>query len=176
MTAGLARAAGALAAAALLFGCATPTPQPPAADLLSGRLSVQVAANGRHAARSVSAAFELRGTAEHGELDLSGPLGQTVARARWSPGRAALLTSDGERSFADLESLAEEALGERLPLGAVVDWLHGRPWPGAPSRPATQGFEQLGWSVSLARAAEGLIVAERSAPPAVTLRARLDGR
>jgi outer membrane lipoprotein LolB len=170
------RAAAALMPLALLVGCATPPAQPPASDQLGGRLSVQVAAHANQPSRSVTASFELRGSAEQGELDLSGPLGQTVARARWSPGRAQLLTSDGERSFPDLESLAQEALGERLPLGALVDWLHARPWPGAPSQPAQAGFEQLGWRVDLARAPEGLIVATRAAPPAVTLRARLDGR
>jgi outer membrane lipoprotein LolB len=143
---------------------------------LAGRLSVQVAPHGGQPARSVSASFELRGTAEQGELDLSGPLGQTVARARWAPGRAQLLTSDGERSFPDLESLAGEALGERLPLGALVDWLRGRPWRGAPSRSTADGFEQLNWRVDLARAAEGAIVATRSEPPAVTVRARVDAR
>lgn len=168
--------AGALALSALLAACATPQ-VPGAPDMLGGRLSVQVAAHEGQAARNVSAAFELRGGAERGELDLTTPLGQTVAKARWSPGRAELLTGDGEsRSFPDLESLAHEALGEALPLAALVEWLHGRPWSGAPSRRSAAGFEQLGWSVNLERHVEGWIVATRGAAPPVIVRARLDGR
>jgi outer membrane lipoprotein LolB len=137
---------------------------------------VQVGAHAGQAPRSMTASFELRGSADRGELDLTSPLGQTVAKARWAPGTAQLMTSDGERSFADLESLAREALGVALPLAALGDWLHGRPWQGAPSVPAAGGFEQLGWVVNLERAAAGWIVASRSAAPPVTVRARLDDR
>ena len=50
-----------------------------------------------------------------------------------------------------------------------------RPWPGAPSRPATDehGFEQLGWSVSLAGFNEDLLSARRDSRPPVTLRVKL---
>jgi outer membrane lipoprotein LolB len=69
-------------------------------------------------------------------------------------------------------------LGETLPLAALFDWLRGRPWPGAPSRPvaAPPGFEQLGWRVDLARFAEGQVDARRDRAPAVNVRARLDMR
>jgi outer membrane lipoprotein LolB len=135
---------------------------------------VRVDAHEGQPARNLSAAFELRGDAEHGELDLVSPLGNTLARARWAPGRAQLLTSDGATAYPDLEALARETLGEALPLGALFDWLRGRPWPGAPSGATATGFEQLGWSVDLQRRAEGWIVARRDAPPAVTVRARMD--
>jgi outer membrane lipoprotein LolB len=170
------RWAGVLALSALLAACATPRAPGPGHETLGGRLSVQVAAHAGQAPRSMSANFELRGNAERGELDLSSPLGQTVAKARWAPSRAQLLTGDGERSFPDLQSLAQEALGEPLPLGALVEWLHGRPWSGAPSVQSASGFEQLGWLVNLERAAEGWIVATRSAAPPVTVRARIDDR
>jgi outer membrane lipoprotein LolB len=168
--------AAALALSALLAACATPRAPGPADESLAGRLSVQVAPHGGQGPRSMSATFELRGNAERGELDLSSPLGQTVAKARWAPSRAELLTSDGQRSFPDLQSLAQEALGEPLPLAALVEWLHGRPWRGAPSVRSASGFEQLGWLVDLERAAQGWIVATRSAAPPVTVRARIDDR
>ena len=57
---------------------------------------------------------------------------------------------------------------------SFLDWLRGRPWPGAPSEPTGAGFEQLGWRVDLQRAAEGTIVAARVAPPAVVVRAHMD--
>jgi len=163
---------GALAPLLLLAGCASLAP--PAAPVITGRLSVQVAEHAGQPARGLNAAFDLRGTDEAGELRLSSVLGPQVAAARWSAGKASLSTAEGERRFSDLDALAREALGESLPLRALPDWLQGRPWPGAPSVALADGFEQLGWTLSLARWAEGFLTATRSAAPTVTLRARLD--
>ena len=169
------RAAAVLAAAALLGGCAT---RGPAADeetaWAAGRLSVRVEATADRAAQSLGAAFELRGSGERGELRLNSPLGTQMAAARWAPGLARLTTADGATEFASLDDLSRRTLGEVLPLVALPDWLAGRPWPGAPHRPEAAGFEQLGWQVSLARRAEGWVEARREAPPAVTVRVRLD--
>lgn len=158
-----------------LAGCAA-LPAPPGApdDLLSGKLSVQVEPHGGAAARSVSAAFDLRGGAERGELQLTSPLGTVMAQARWAPGDVELKTAEGEKHFSNLPALADEMLGEPLPLGALFDWLRGKPWSGADSRPlGTPGFEQLGWSVSLDAFDDGWVVARRASPPAVTVRARI---
>ena len=168
--------AAALAAAGLLAACATSAPPPGMEDTLSGRLSVQVAPHDGAPARSVSASFDLRGGADRGELQLTSPLGTVMAQARWSPAEVVLKNSEGEKRFRDLPALADDVLGEPLPLAALFDWLRGRPWRGAPSRslaaPAS-GFEQLGWTVALERWNEGWVVARRSAPPAVTVRAKL---
>lgn len=167
--------AGALAvsiAAALMVGCASlPPPGPGEPQALSGRLSVQVAGD---AARSFNAAFELIGSPERGSLALSTPLGTQVAQADWSAEAVRLRSREGERIYPDLDSLSQAALGERVPLAALFDWLRGRAWPGAASVANTQGFAQLGWNVDLSRYGEGWVVAERAAPPAVTVRARLD--
>lgn len=164
-------AAAALLAAGLLAGCAGLGVRPPGVDLLSGRLSVRVEGQPE---RAFNAAFELQGDAEAGALALTTPIGTQVARAEWSRQQVQLHTREGSRSYADLESLSVDAIGERLPLAALFDWLRGRPWPGAPSQSASQGFEQLGWHVDLARQGEGLVVAERAAAPVVTVRAKLD--
>ena len=137
-------------------------------------MSVRIEASGDNAARSVGSAFELRGGAERGELRLNSPLGTQLAAARWAPGEAVLSTSEGARRFDNLDDLSRAALGEALPLGALPDWLAGRPWAGAEHRVLDDGFEQLGWRVVLARRAEGWIVASRAAPPAVTVRVKLD--
>jgi len=145
--------------------------------VLAGRLSVRVDASPTTDARALSAAFELRGSAREGALDLNTPLGTTIARARWAPSGVVLMTSDGEQRFADLDGLSRESLGEAVPLAALFDWLRGRPWSGAASTPAappTTGFSQLGWTVDLARFDEGWIAATRARAPAVNLRARLD--
>ena len=169
-----------LAAALLVGGCATvPGPQtttPPAS--LAGRMTVHVDATPTAQARNVTATFDLQGSPEQGKLDLATPLGTVLAQARWSPGRVALVTPQGETRFASLDDLTREVLGESLPVAALFDWLRGRPWPGAPSTPASAasgpGFEQLGWAVSLARFDEGLIAAQRAQAPLVTVRAKLD--
>lgn len=168
-------------AAAWLAGCATPryeTAAPTGGETLSGRLSVRVDGENGAGPRAVSAAFELQGDAKAGRLNLSTPLGSMMAQARWAPGSVVLVTPKGETRFDDLDALTKEIVGESLPVAALFDWLHGRPWPGAPSKatvaPAEPGFEQLGWAVSLAHFDDATIAARRDSPPAVTVRAKLD--
>jgi outer membrane lipoprotein LolB len=162
-----------LAIPLLLAACAS---VPPPQDQLSGRLSVKVDATAKQPSRSLSASFDLRGDARRGELSLTTPLGTTLARAHWQPGDARLSTSRGESRHGDLTALAEATFGERIPLGALFDWLRGRPWGQAASQPlgTQRGFEQLGWIVDLARYDEGWVVASRATAPAVTLRAKID--
>jgi outer membrane lipoprotein LolB len=171
-----------------LLACATPMPQVDAnsADMLSGRLSVVVSgpqaspsAEGQPTAtQSLSAAFELRGSAQAGSLDLISPLGSIMARAVWSPAGAHLQSNRGSQRYDDIASLTRDMLGESLPVEALFDWLRGRPWAGAPSSknvaPLPEGFSQMGWRVDLSRFAQAVIVAERERAPKVLLRARLD--
>ena len=173
----LARRALPFFVALALGACATPQRPPTVAgtpEPLSGRLLVRI--DGQPP-RSVSATFELTGTPAEGALVLSGPLGATAAKAQWARGEATLKSGEKESRYPDLESLAEEALGERIPIAALFDWLRGRPWGGAASAPRADGapgFQQLGWRINLARAAEGWVEAERATPPAVLVRAKLD--
>ena len=163
-------AAGAIALA-LLSACATvPRPAPD----LAGRLAVRVEAFEGAPARSFSAQFELRGDARAGELQLTTPLVSTAALARWRPGMAELITPEGARGFADLDALARQLLGEDLPLAALIAWLRGRPWAGAPSAAFEGGFEQLGWRIDLSRFAEGWVIAGRERQPALSVRAKLE--
>ena len=126
-------------------------------DRSSGRLSVRVDAE---PVRAVTAAFELQGDAHQGVMVLTSPLGATMAEARWSPAATVLTVPGAQSRYADLDDLAAQALGERLPMAALFDWLRGRPWAGAVARPlanAAPGFEQLGWQVRLERFDEGLV-------------------
>ena len=166
----IATLAGALVLS-LLVGCAT-TPRP--APEVAGRLAVRVEAFEGTPARNVNTQFELRGDARAGELQLTTPLGSTAAQARWRPGLAELITPEGTRSFPDLDALAQDLLGEPLPLAALIEWLRGRPWPGAPSQSRDGGFEQLGWRIDLSRFAEGWVLAGRDRAPVLAVRARLD--
>ncbi|MCU0928045.1 MAG: outer membrane lipoprotein LolB [Burkholderiaceae bacterium] len=162
------------ALAAVLAGCATGVPSPGAADLIAGRLALQVDAYGQQPARSLGALFELRGDAAQGAFGLYTPLGTTLAQARWRPGDVELVTADGTYRFDTLDAMTQRMLGEPLPLAALFDWLRARPWPGAASAANAVGFEQLGWSVDLSRHVDGAVLLRRPQPPAVTLRVQLD--
>lgn len=172
--------AGALALSISLAGCASlrPSDEPALADLLAGRMSVQVAATDTSEAHSLSAAFELSGTPERGRLDLNSPIGSTVARARWQADSVVLDTPQGQTRHTTLADMTRTVVGEELPVPALFDWLRGRPWPGAESTsaiaPEPAGFRQLGWTVDLSRFDEARISARRAAPPAVTVQVKLD--
>lgn len=164
----------AAAAALALVACATPPPRPPTNPWTTGRLSLRVEASADKPSQGMSAAFELRGNGDAGELRLLSPLGTRLATATWGAGRATLQTGDGEKSFNSLDELALRALGEPLPLAALPDWLAGRPWPRQPFRAVAEGFEQLGWQVNTQQHTEGRVAARRESPPAVQLQVRLD--
>jgi outer membrane lipoprotein LolB len=141
---------------------------------LSGRLGLQIGAYGSAPARQWSAGFELRGSPEAGELDLTSPLGTVVAQARWRPGAAELIQGSERRGFESLGSLALELLGEPVPLEALFDWLRGRPWPQQPHEATGNGFSQAGWAVDVSALSTGGLTARRAQEPTITLRARLD--
>ncbi len=170
------RGGATLLAALALAGCAALPP--PETGAIAGRLVLQVEAHQHRPAQSLSAGFDLRGNAEHGELRLSTPLGTTLAAAYWGPDEARWVTPQGERRFDDLDALSHDAFGESLPLRALPDWLHGRPWAGAaePAQPLQPGpgFVQLGWTIDLARFDAGQLLAWRAGPPGVRLRVVLD--
>lgn len=172
-----ARAAAGLLVALALGGCAS-LPAPDAAfDLAaSGRLAVRVDAP--EGVRASTAQFELLGRPQRGELRLASPLGTVLAVARWQPGQAWVQSQGERRDYASLDDLTRDLMGEALPVEALFDWLQARPWPGAANQPRADGpgFVQLGWTVALEGAADGLIVARRSEPTPVTVRAKVDAR
>jgi outer membrane lipoprotein LolB len=120
----------------------------------------------------------LTGNAQRGRLDLSTPIGVTMARASWQPGAVSVETPQGKSQHASLADMSRQVLGEELPVAAMFDWLRGRPWLGAGSFAALPdepvGFHQLGWAVDLSRFDQSRIAARRSEPPAVVVLVRLD--
>lgn len=136
---------------ALLAGCATQrTAATPGVQSWAGRLALNV-----QGASPFSAAFELKGAPEAGELTLFTPLGGTAGVLAWAPGSATLRTGEGTRQFASLDALAQEVTGTPLPIPALFDWLQGR----ATAVP--------GWQVDVSRLAEGRVNAQRNEPPPV---------
>jgi outer membrane lipoprotein LolB len=154
-------------------GCST-APPPARGDALTGRLVLQISPSTNTPAQQWSAGFELRGSAQAGELELTSPLGTTVVQARWHPGQVELLQGGERRGFADLGELSRQLLGENVPLEALFDWLRGRPWPAASHERTAQGFVQQGWAVDLSGLGEGRITARRDQAPTILLRARLE--
>lgn len=143
------------AALALLAGCAQVPRAPDSArqadESHSGRLALSV---DDRPGQSFSAAFELRGRPEAGELTLLDPLGSTIALLRWQPGRA-VLRRPGEppQGYASIEAMLEQATGAALPVAALFDWLAGTATP------------VPGWEPDLSQLAQGRLRARRTEPP-----------
>jgi outer membrane lipoprotein LolB len=137
----------------LLAGCAQPplasAPQETDAPVWRGRLALRVDSE---PPQSFFAAFELRGQAHAGELQLFSPLGSTLARLQWSPGSARLHNNGETRQFDSLDALATQATGAAIPLAALFAWLAGQP------------VRSEGWEADLTQLNEGRLLARRSTP------------
>lgn len=156
---GIVRQTAAWLLLALSAGCASVAPRPePAAGLVgaqatahwSGRLSLQIESDPPQA---FHAGFELRGSAQAGELSLLSPLGTILATARWQPGGAELLRPDSSQAYPDLASLSADLTGTAVPVAALFDWLRG------------EATVADGWSVDLSDAGAGRLRAQRHQPP-----------
>jgi outer membrane lipoprotein LolB len=146
---GAAKQAARLAILLVLAACAQlQTATEPAEFSLSGRL----------AARSGDEAFsgnvQWRHSAASDEVLITTPLGQGVARILRKRDAVVLTTAESkEYRAADVESLTEEALGFRLPLAGLADWVRGRPSGGAPFQlrrgedGRIRSLEQNGWKI-----------------------------
>ena len=152
----------AVATALALSGCAQQPASAPAlpAETLrtfwSGRLAVQVQ---DQPSRSFIAAFELQGNANSGSLQLSNPLGSTLAQLHWNPQGAQLNTGERIEYAPSIEALLERGTGAAIPVTALFDWLLGLPTP------------VEGWSTDLSALAQGRLSATRWQPePQTTLR------
>jgi outer membrane lipoprotein LolB len=108
----------------LLSGCAaqleTLSPDKPLFEL-SGRIAA------RQGTETFSGNIAWRHSARSDELLITSPMGQGVARVV-RQGEAVVLTTAEPKEYraADAESLTEQALGFRLPLAGLADWVRGR--------------------------------------------------
>lgn len=169
-----------------LLGCSTtpsllPAEPQPGGVSLSGRISVRVEPGANNLdpgpAQSVTAQFELEGSPDDGLLNLSTPLGTRMAQARWLGDRAELIGPDGQRKSGHLDTLTREALGQSLPVGAMMSWLQGSPADNIASSPLPlpdRGFTQMGWVINLNRWADRFVIASRDDPDHIEVRVKLD--
>jgi len=146
-----------LPAPLLLTSCAS---LPPAAGVLtySGKFSLVVSGSERQDTMSGRFALTVDPAAASVTLDLSTPLGTTVARITSTPQGAQLAVpaSGGLRTEQgpDPDALSQRVLGWSMPVSGIRDWIEGRPAPGRPYRitAADAGgslLEQDGWSIRL---------------------------
>jgi outer membrane lipoprotein LolB len=119
-----------------------------AAFELTGRLSV------RHGDHALAAGFHWTHERERDELELSSPLGQTIARLSSDASGVRLQSSDGRiETASDWTSLTTRALGWPLPVEGLAFWIQGLPREGAPaavergSDGMLSTLRQDGWSV-----------------------------
>jgi outer membrane lipoprotein LolB len=156
------RAALAAALCLVLAACATPDriPGSGAAGEFSrvGRFALTVTGDdGKQEA--VQGGFSWLDNGRRYILDLTNPLGATQARVEGQPGMAVLNKSDGTRLQAsDPDGLVADAIGSRVPVSGLRDWLRGR-LPAQPpalhverddsQRPVS--FDQGGWQARLSR-------------------------
>ena len=124
-----------LAATGLLSACALAPrlPSSPTQLEYSGRFSVSWRTDlSENNPQRAGGNFLLRVDGPRSELEVSSPLGQTLAVARVAPGEATLVTADGARfSASDAQTLTEQAFGWPAPLAQLRLWLAGASSAGA---------------------------------------------
>ncbi|UVW29134.1 outer membrane lipoprotein LolB [Massilia sp. H6] len=117
-------------AAAILAGCATPSTNRATVGAyrdsieLNGRLAVNYQKDGK--TESLNGNFNWAQRADHVDVELVSPLGQTVATIAVAPGMATL-TQAGRAplSAPSIDGLTQQALGWPLPVSGLRDWLQG---------------------------------------------------
>jgi outer membrane lipoprotein LolB len=127
---------------------------------LTGRLSA------RRGSDALTANFRWTHERQRDELDLSSPLGQTIARLSGDASGVRLQTPDGRvETASDWAALTTRALGWPLPVEGLAFWIQGMPRDGTPAavERASDGMpaalRQDGWSVvyqAFERGSDGL--------------------
>ena len=147
----------------LVAGCALNTPARSGILSYQGRLSLRIASD---PPQSMSGGFVISGSAQEGELTLSSPLGNTLAKLSWSAESAVLVANGTTSTYTSTNELMETATGTVLPLSALFDWLAGKDTP------------VTGWEIDLSHMKneeQQRLVAKRTSPlPMTDLRIAID--
>ena len=133
-----------LAALLLLGACATRPvlDESPLVFAAEGRLSL-VARYNNAEPKQVSGRFVWTETERRTQVDLLGPLGETVVRLKVGAQVSELRSNQGVETAADPEQLADKYFGAPLPVSGLRYWLRGQDKSG--QRRAPQAFEEDGW-------------------------------
>lgn len=135
---------------------------------LQGQMSIKLSAFADQSAKGLSLGFFFAGNTDTGQLDLMTLMGSQMAQINWQPGEAWLTNDKGRTQYESLEALSDAALGERLPLRALIQWMQGQPDPDLPSLPGPEAntFIQEGWLIDTNELSEKKLNARRAATPA----------
>lgn len=176
----------ALLALGLAGGCTSFAPLAPIEQVIAGRFAARIAQGEK--TESVSGRFTLATHRDGHTLDLSSPLGTTIARVQTNETGFMLTAPQADGTMrtwqgSSAEALAESVLGWSLPVSGLPDWLAGREAKGRPARvmPAdglAQRIEQDGWNIAIDErfdnsGAPRLLTLERSARDAAQPSVRL---
>ena len=155
---GICARAVAAAGAILLCACAPALIERAAPASLLAAQATAFELTGRLSARrgndALTANFRWTHERQRDELDLSSPLGQTIARLSGDASGVRLQTPDGKvETASDWAALTTRALGWPLPVEGLAFWIQGMPRDGVPAaiERASDGMpaalRQDGWSV-----------------------------
>ena len=169
----LLRGALAMVLATLAGACAQLETQPAADQVfeLAGRLAA------RQGDQAFTGTLSWRHAGSVDELLVTSPVGQGVARIVRKDDSVVLTTAEPrELRAADVESLTEQALGFRLPLLGLANWVRARPGPGSAAKVERgadgriASIEQSGWRIEYVAYEGGLPSRMRLAYPGIDLR------
>jgi outer membrane lipoprotein LolB len=130
-------AALALVAGALIAGCAdlarVPESSPTDRAALAAPFSVEGRLSARRGNEGIAGQFLWEHDGDDDRIELSTPLGQTLARLSGDATVVKIETSDGRVENArDWDTLTARVFGLRLPVGGLSAWLRGLPRDGSP--------------------------------------------
>ena len=113
---------------AFLGACTTLAPVPPANQALVPAFQIVGRISVRHDNDGFSGNLNWRHNPANDEFVILNPLGQGVARITQNAQGVTLETADGKVLRAhDAETLTEQALGFRLPLSGLPNWVQAQP-------------------------------------------------
>lgn len=146
--------------AATLAACSTVPTQPATSSATradsvferSGRFALNVFDRSAERNRdSVQGGFTWTDTGPVLTLDLTNPLGSTLARVTVSDNQAVLTRSNGKRTVAtDPDALVAEVLGSPIPVSGMRNWLKGlRNGQAVAPGKGAQEFDEAGWRVNM---------------------------
>ena len=121
---------------ALLAGCATTAGRADtdvAFPIVRSLFTVTGRLAARHGGEGLSASFQWRHDGDQDEIELSSPLGQTVAQLVGSKDGVRMIAADGRvESAGDWRTLTTRGLGWPLPVAGLAYWVQGAPRADAP--------------------------------------------
>lgn len=126
---------GLAVAAIALAACATPPTAPvsqPAFSTADSPFDLGGRISARRGDAGVAGSFAWLHTPSHDAIELSTPLGQTLAKLEGDANGATVQLSDGRTETAPTwRALTERAFGVTIPVDGLASWIRARPRPGA---------------------------------------------